>query len=119
MKTRVVKIGNSQGIRIPKPLLEQTGLEGEVYLVNLDPTVGSEIKKTRPCLVVSPDEMNHHIRTVLVAPMTTKGRANWPVSGADSRASKAKSCSNSSKPLTRRVWSSALADFEVTPPIKY
>jgi len=47
----------------------------EVYLVNLDPTVGSEIQKTRPCLVVSPDEMNRHIRTVIVAPMTTKGRA--------------------------------------------
>jgi mRNA interferase MazF len=47
----------------------------EVYLINLDPTVGSEIKKTRPCLVISPDEMNHHVRTVLVAPMTTKGRA--------------------------------------------
>ncbi len=47
----------------------------EVYLVNLDPTVGKEIKKTRPCLVVSPNEMNHHIRTVIVAPMTTKGRA--------------------------------------------
>ena len=46
----------------------------EVYLVNLDPTVGREIKKTRPCLVVSPDEMNHHIRTAIVAPMTTKGR---------------------------------------------
>lgn len=46
----------------------------EVYLVNLDPTVGSEIRKTRPCLVVSPDEMNRHIRTVIVAPMTTKGR---------------------------------------------
>lgn len=45
----------------------------EVYLVILDPTVGSEIKKTRPCLVVSPDEMNHYIRTVIVAPMTTKG----------------------------------------------
>jgi mRNA interferase MazF len=44
------------------------------YLVNLDPTVGSEIKKTRPCLIVSPDEMNRHIRTVIVAPMTTKGR---------------------------------------------
>src|SRR6266571_3543706 len=42
--------------------------------VSLDPTVGSEIKKTRPCLVVSPDEMNRHIRTVIVAPMTTKGR---------------------------------------------
>ena len=46
----------------------------EVYLVNLDPTVGSEIKKTRPCLVVSPDEMNRHIATVIVAPMTTQGR---------------------------------------------
>jgi mRNA interferase MazF len=44
----------------------------EVYLVNLDPTVGSEIKKTRPCLVISPDEMNRHIATVIVAPMTTK-----------------------------------------------
>jgi len=46
----------------------------EVYLVNLDSTVGSEIKKTRPCLVISPDEMNHNIKTVIVAPMTTKGR---------------------------------------------
>lgn len=49
----------------------------EVYLVNLDPTIGSEIKKTRPCLIISPDEMNHNIRTVIVAPMTTKGR-NYP-----------------------------------------
>jgi mRNA interferase MazF len=47
----------------------------EVWLVNLDPTVGSEIKKTRPCLVISPDEMNRHIATVLVAPMTTKGQS--------------------------------------------
>lgn len=46
----------------------------EVYLVNLDPTVGSEIRKTRPCLVISPDEMNRYVRTVIVAPMTTKGR---------------------------------------------
>lgn len=46
----------------------------EVYLVNLDPTVGSEIKKTRPYLVISPDEMNRHIATVIIAPMTTKGR---------------------------------------------
>ncbi len=46
----------------------------DVYLVNLDLTVGSEIQKSRPCLVVSPDEMNHHITTVIVAPMTTKGR---------------------------------------------
>jgi mRNA interferase MazF len=46
----------------------------EVYLVNLDPTVGSEIKKTRPCLVVSPDDMNHNIRTVILAPLTTGGK---------------------------------------------
>ena len=44
----------------------------EVYLINLDPTIGSEIKKTRPCVVVSPDEMNFHIQTVLIAPLTTK-----------------------------------------------
>ena len=47
----------------------------DVYLINLDPTVGHEIKKTRPCLVVSPDEMNRHIATVIVAPMTTRVRA--------------------------------------------
>ena len=43
----------------------------DVYLINLDPTIGSEIQKTRPCLIISPDEMNRHIRTVIVAPMTT------------------------------------------------
>lgn len=46
----------------------------DVYLVILDPTVGSEIQKTRPCLVISPDEMHQHIRTVIIAPMTTRGR---------------------------------------------
>src|SRR3982750_3414458 len=45
----------------------------DVYLINLDPTIGSEIQKTRPCLVISPDEMNRYIKTVIVAPMTTKG----------------------------------------------
>jgi len=49
----------------------------DVFLINLDPTVGHEIKKTRPCLVLSPDEMNRHISTIIVAPMTTKGR-NYP-----------------------------------------
>lgn len=48
---------------------------GEVYLVALDPTRGSEIQKTRPCLVISPDELNHHLRTTIVAPMTTGGHA--------------------------------------------
>lgn len=47
----------------------------DVFLVNLDPTIGSEIKKTRPCLIISPDEMNRYIKTVIIAPMTTKGRA--------------------------------------------
>lgn len=47
----------------------------DVYLINLDPTLGVEIKQTRPCLVISPDEMNRHINTVIIAPMTTKGRA--------------------------------------------
>ncbi len=49
----------------------------DVYLVALDPTIGHEIKKTRPCTVISPDEMNHHIGTVIIAPMSTKGR-NYP-----------------------------------------
>jgi len=46
----------------------------DVYLIRLDPTEGHEIRKTRPCLIVSPDEMNRHVGTVIVAPMTTKGR---------------------------------------------
>ena len=46
----------------------------EIVLVNLDPTVGSEIQKTRPCVVVSPNEMNKHLKTVIVCPMTTKSR---------------------------------------------
>lgn len=44
----------------------------EILLVNLDLTLGSEIKKTRPCLIISPDEINHNLRTIIVAPMTTK-----------------------------------------------
>ncbi len=47
----------------------------DVYLVNLDPTVGHEIQKTRPCVIVSPDEMNTHVATVIIAPLTTQGRA--------------------------------------------
>lgn len=48
---------------------------GDIWLVNLDPTVGSEIQKSRPCVVVSPAELNDHLRTVIVAPMTSKGFA--------------------------------------------
>ena len=44
----------------------------EVFLINLDPTIGHEIKKTRPCVVISPDEMNSNIQTIVIAPMTTK-----------------------------------------------
>lgn len=47
---------------------------GDVFLVELDPTRGSEIRKTRPCLIVSPDELNHHLRTAIIAPMTTAGQ---------------------------------------------
>jgi mRNA interferase MazF len=134
VKARIVRIGNSQGIRIPKVVIEQAGLKDAVELEarkgqllvrppsrprdgwedqframaergedapiwmrahrsrrgtsadgSGDPTprhlsrgarpvVGSEIRKTRPCLVISPVEMNRHLRTVIVAPMTTKGR---------------------------------------------
>lgn len=47
---------------------------GDVHLVNVDPTLGREIQKTRPCVIVSPDELNSHLRTVIVAPMTTGGK---------------------------------------------
>lgn len=47
----------------------------DVYLVNLDPTMGHEIKKTRPCIVISPDEINNNISTIIIAPMTTKSHS--------------------------------------------
>ena len=135
MEVAIRKMGNSQGVLIPKPILAQVGLQdsadlqvrdgvieirpicrnpregwandaqrlaehgddalvwpefanedddelvwvmlmktGEIWLAQLDPTVGSEIQKTRPCVVISPDEMNAHLRTVIVAPMTTGSR---------------------------------------------
>lgn len=49
----------------------------DIYYVNLDPTVGNEIKKTRPCVIISPDEMNHNISTIIIAPVTSKIR-NYP-----------------------------------------
>lgn len=58
------------GVAVSQPIHR-----GDVCLIQLDPTRGSEIRKTRPCLVVSPDELNQHLRTVIVAPMTTGGRA--------------------------------------------
>ena len=56
-------------------LVNSAPARGDVYLIELDPTRGSEIRKTRPCLVVSPDELNQHLRTMIVAPMTTGGQA--------------------------------------------
>ena len=50
-------------------------VRGDIWMVNLDPTVGSEIRKRRPCAVISPSEMHDHLRTVIVAPMTTKSKA--------------------------------------------
>lgn len=52
-------------------------IQYDIILVNLDTTIGSEIKKTRPCAVISPDEMNKYLRTVVVAPMTTSSK-NYP-----------------------------------------
>ncbi|NOZ35084.1 MAG: type II toxin-antitoxin system PemK/MazF family toxin [Chlorobi bacterium] len=49
----------------------------QIVLVNLDPTIGSKIKKTRPCVIISPDEMNKHLRTIIVAQMTTNSK-NYP-----------------------------------------
>jgi len=49
----------------------------DIVLVNLDPTVGSEIRKTRPCVVISPDEINYNLNTIVIAPMTSKSR-NYP-----------------------------------------
>ena len=46
----------------------------QIVLVNLDPTVGSEIKKTRPCVIISPDEINKHLRTLIIAPLTSTGK---------------------------------------------
>ena len=48
-----------------------------IFFINLDPTIGSEIKKTRPCVVISPDEMNKHLRTVVIAPLTSSAK-NYP-----------------------------------------
>jgi mRNA interferase MazF len=53
------------------------GRRFEVHLISLDPTKGSEIRKTRPCVIISPDEMNKHIRTVIIAPMTSTIK-NYP-----------------------------------------
>ncbi len=55
-------------------VVQAAATRGDVYLIELNPTRGSEIRKTRPCLIVSPDELNEHLHTVIVAPMTTGGQ---------------------------------------------
>ena len=57
--------------------MEMVSARFDVFLISLDPAVGKEIKKTRPCVIISPDEMNRNISTLIVAPMTTKGK-NYP-----------------------------------------
>ena len=54
-------------------MAQRTVTRGDVFVVELDPTVGSEIRKQRPCLVVSPDELNEHLRTVVVVPLSSHG----------------------------------------------
>src|SRR5215212_1019561 len=46
----------------------------QIVLVNLDPTIGSEMKKTRPCIIISPDEMNKYLQTIVIAPMTSSSK---------------------------------------------
>jgi len=73
------RIGNSLGVVIPKPVLALAGLSDQAEMTIErgadDPTVRSEIRKSRPCLIVSPPEPNQHLRTVIVAPLTSKGFA--------------------------------------------
>src|SRR5439155_10671612 len=73
-RRRLVRRPGAKPVRLGRGRVAMAINRFEVYLINLDPTVGSEIKKTRPCLVVSPDEINHNIRTVIVAPLTTRGQ---------------------------------------------
>lgn len=76
----------------------------DVFLVVLDPTKGTEIQKTRPCLVISPDEMNRHIGTVIIAPMTKVAR-NYPTRTLALFKTRAgKSFSIKSAPWTKAVW---------------
>jgi mRNA interferase MazF len=76
----------------------------DVYLINLDPTVGSEIKKTRPCLIITPDEMNRYINTVIVAPMTRRGKLTRPGQRVSFRARSARSCWIKSERSTKSAW---------------
>ena len=81
MRPRVSPLHSSSEKEYLKLLLNESRVhflhlkQYQIILVNLDPTIGSEIKKTRPCIVISPDEMNKFLRTVMIAPMTTKSKS--------------------------------------------
>lgn len=80
-------------------------VRGDIWLVNVDPTIGSEIKKSRPCVVISPPEMHDHLRTVIVAPMATGSRAAPFVSLLPMPAKADLFCSTKSVQSTRRALS--------------
>ncbi len=86
----------------------------DVFLISLDPTRGSEMRKTRPCLIISPDEMNDHIRTVIVAPMTTKVGHIPAVCLARFKANAGKSSWTRFGRWIRHAWS---ADSAPSPPV--
>ena len=58
-------------------MVTKMSTQGDIYLINLEPAIGHEIKKTRPCVIISPNEMNKFISTIIIAPMTTKSH-NYP-----------------------------------------
>src|SRR5881397_3247631 len=88
------------GMAVSQPLRR-----GDVCLIQLDPTRGSEIRKTRPCLVISPDELNQHLHTLIVAPMTTAGHAYpWRVVCRFQSRMRRFSASSGPKPRSRKTF---------------
>lgn len=81
---------------------------GEIWLINLDPTIGREIRKPRPCVVVSPAEMNEHLRTVIVVPKASRGVMRRFDPHSPFKGRQDVSCWTRSVRWTRRVWSSGL-----------
>jgi mRNA-degrading endonuclease toxin of MazEF toxin-antitoxin module len=83
--------------------------DDEVWLVSLDPTQGSEIRKTRPCLVVSPNEANEYLRTVIIAPMTTTARPYPTLVGITFQSRRGQVALDQSGRWTGNVWFASLA----------
>jgi mRNA interferase MazF len=73
MKTEMINLSYLRFLK--KMILEIEINQYQIVLVNLDPTIGSEMKKTRPCVVISPDEMNRHLQTIVIAPMTSSSKS--------------------------------------------